>query len=96
MANKDEKEAIAVLNTQMTEVLRRLDGIDKKLDAQNNTFSSTYASQTQIQSLEQQISNLNDKVNRVGSFNWLTHSITAILSAAIAALLFWFFNHGGR
>lgn len=96
MANKDEKEAIAVLNTQMTEVLRRLDGIDKKLDAQNTSFSSTYASQTQIQALEVQIATLNDKIERVGSFNWLTHSLTAILSAAIAALLFWFFNHGGK
>lgn len=95
MATKDEREQIAVLQTQMTEVLRRLDGIDKKLDAQNTTFSATYATQQQITALEQQHKALADKIQDLGKFNWLTHSLTAALSASLAALLFWFFNHGG-
>lgn len=27
---------------------------------------------------------------------WLSHTLTALVSAALAGLLFWFFNHGGH
>lgn len=80
MANKSENSEIAVLQTQMEEVLKSLDTINTKLD----NYASTFATNSRVAEVEKKLKELDRKKTLQ---TWVTGTLSAILGAVLTILI---------
>ena len=89
MASKSRDAEIAVLQTQMEEVKATGGRIEGKVDGLITRFDnalSSFVTQEQLKTLEENFSN---DLKRARNFNWITHTLSAILGAFLIAIAYW-------
>lgn len=81
---KSANSEVAVLQTQMEEVLSKLSIIDGKLDDQANTFVSREVFDLKMAEIAVKLKQLE---NRKSLINWLTPTISAALGSVFTFLI---------
>lgn len=83
MASKSENAEIAVLQTQMTGVEQTVTRIESKID----TLGQSYVTVNDFTMLKSDFIAFKKQY-------WLSHTLTALLTAAIISLIYYFVNGG--
>jgi hypothetical protein len=88
--NKSSNSEVAVLQTQMDDVLQKLGEISAKIDNQSNTFVSKEVFELKIAEIEAAILGLQ---NRKSLINWVTPTISAVLGSVLTGLIIYTITH---
>lgn len=93
MPSLSKDAEIAVLQTQMDQVKQTGDRTEAKVDKLLDRFEITVASFATKVELDAIVADIkkefDDKVDNARKFNWLTHTMTAILTAFLIAIAYW-------
>jgi hypothetical protein len=84
MPSKSSNSEVAVLQTQMDEVLHKLGSIEGKLDEQANTFVSREVFELKMAELTVRVTQLENRKTLIG---WITPTLSAALGSVFTFLI---------